>query len=32
MNTFKKRLLTPLVRSGAKGSGEFVPITWEEAI
>lgn len=27
-----RRLLTPLLRSGAKGSGEFVPITWQEAV
>jgi len=27
-----RRLLTPLLRSGAKGSGEFVPVSWEEAI
>jgi anaerobic selenocysteine-containing dehydrogenase len=26
------RLSTPLLRSGPKGSGEFTPISWEEAI
>ena len=26
------RLTTPLLRSGPKGSGEFVPISWERAI
>lgn len=28
----ERRLLTPLLRSGPKGSGAFVPISWEEAI
>lgn len=28
----ERRLVTPLLRSGKKGSGEFVRISWEEAI
>ena len=28
----EKRILTPLKRTGKKGSGSFTPITWEEAI
>lgn len=28
----KKRIKTPLKRVGPKGSGEFAPISWEEAI
>ncbi len=27
-----RRLTTPLVRTGPKGSGSFAPVTWEEAI
>jgi Anaerobic dehydrogenases, typically selenocysteine-containing len=28
----QRRILTPLLRNGAKGSDNFVPISWEEAI
>ena len=28
----KDRLLTPLRRTGPKGSGEFVPVAWEDAL
>jgi anaerobic selenocysteine-containing dehydrogenase len=28
----KDRLLTPLRRKGGKGSGEFVPVSWDDAL
>lgn len=28
----KDRILTPLKRSGKKGSGSFIPVSWEEAL
>lgn len=28
----EKRILTPLIRNGKKGSGEFLPISWDEAV
>src|SRR5258706_8351830 len=28
----RDRLLTPMVRAGAKGSGEFRPVSWTEAL
>ncbi|MBP2636698.1 MAG: formate dehydrogenase [Firmicutes bacterium] len=27
-----RRIMTPLLRNGCKGSGEFTPVSWEEAI
>lgn len=28
----KRRIVTPLLRSGSKGSGNFVEVSWDEAI